>query len=196
MQNRILSISSEIKPLAPQKTSASYPRILRRRRVVTRPIIRIEPMLRFRINMNLRRLPRASIARASAPPSPPEFPDLSAIEPNHRAFSSLTRSIDSSAASHSSVRPAPVPRAPALSCDVCAAYNQTVRPPQQNPVAASRNVSPPSCAAHSTVASRSDITWESGTCETTFAYISGTSFSPKHRPRGHTGREPPPDTHP
>ena len=56
---------------------------------------------------------------------------------------------------------------------MCAAYSQTIRPPQQKPVMPSFAVSPlPVFLAQATVASRSDITCASGTLETTLEMIS------------------------
>ena len=63
----------------------------------------------------------------------------------------------------------PYQATPARTCGLCAAYSQVMRPPQQKPVRPSRAVSPPLRSAQATVASRSRITWASGTFEITSA---------------------------
>ncbi|MNT34760.1 hypothetical protein D3C72_1707580 [compost metagenome] len=57
----------------------------------------------------------------------------------------------------------PYQATPALTSGLCAAYIQVRRPPQQNPVTATRRGSPPLAAAHATLASRSAKTCSSGT---------------------------------
>src|SRR6478609_7105215 len=70
----------------------------------------------------------------------------------------------------------PYQATPALTPGLCAEYSQTIRPPQQKPVIPSRATSAlPVDFAQATVASRSDITWASGTFETTLK-ISWNSF--------------------
>ena len=70
-----------------------------------------------------------------------------------------------------------VPGDAGLQVGLCAEYSQTIRPPQQKPVMPSLATSPlPVPLAQATVASRSDITWASGTLETTLEMISGISL--------------------
>src|SRR5688572_9991584 len=68
------------------------------------------------------------------------------------------------------IRPYQAP--PALSLGLWAAYIHTIRPPQQKPVTPRREVSPPFFSAHTSAASRSDITCVSGTFDTTVLMIS------------------------
>src|SRR5713226_3777313 len=66
----------------------------------------------------------------------------------------------------------PYQATPAFNCGLCAAYNQTMRPPQQNPVIPNLEASPlPDSFAQATAASMSDITWASGTFDTTVSII-------------------------
>src|SRR5216684_382887 len=61
----------------------------------------------------------------------------------------------------------PYQATPAFNCGLCAAYNQTMRPPQQNPVIPNLGASPlPDSFAQATAASMSDITCASGTFDT------------------------------
>src|SRR5437773_12025134 len=70
----------------------------------------------------------------------------------------------------------PYQETPAFRCMLCAAYNQTIRPPQQNPVMPSLSTLPaPDALAQATVASRSSITCASVTLVTTADRISFTS---------------------
>src|SRR5450432_3817557 len=72
----------------------------------------------------------------------------------------------------------PYQATPALSDFCWAAYSQTMRPPQQKPVMDSFEVS--ACGSFlvkATAASRSDMTWASGTLDTTLLKISFMSVS-------------------
>src|SRR5437870_6722251 len=60
----------------------------------------------------------------------------------------------------------PYQATPALTFGLCAAYIQTMRPPQQKPVMPSLSVLPFDFFAQATAASRSDITCASGTFAT------------------------------
>ena len=72
----------------------------------------------------------------------------------------------------------PYQATPASTSLLWAAYNHTMRPPQQKPVMASLSVlPPPDFFAQATVASRSSITCLSGTFETTLLMISWMSVS-------------------
>src|SRR5713226_633626 len=94
---------------------------------------------------------------------------FSPYRPSTGALSSLTTSIGYFGCSGSrSPTKRPYHATPALSFGLCAAYSQTIRPPQQKPVIPSLAVlALPDLLAQSTAALRSDITWASGTLETT-----------------------------
>jgi hypothetical protein len=60
----------------------------------------------------------------------------------------------------------PYQATPAFTAALCSANSQVMRPPQQKPVTPRREVSWPWPRAQATVASRSPMTWASGTLDT------------------------------